>query len=358
MADEDEDKSSKTEEPSERKLTKAREQGNVPKSREVNNFFVLLAILIAIVSTLHWAWMRLLNLFGGTFSELGFKRASNPSEIGASMIFMSQEMFFILAPTFVLLLVFAYFGGFVQNGFLWSFEPLKPKLSKISITKGFGRLFSIKSFAEFLKSLVKMVILGALIYFVLIIHMEEIILLTGKSVLSMATTVEIILIRIILAVLAIAALLAIADFLFQKSQYIRDQRMSRKELKDEYKESEGDPHIKGRQKQIRLDRARARMMQEIPNADVVVTNPTHYAVALRYDKAKEQAPRIVAMGVDNIALRIRELANENDVPLYEDPPLARRLYADAELGEEIPLEMYEAVAKVVAFIYGIKKKAS
>ncbi|MEC8467537.1 MAG: EscU/YscU/HrcU family type III secretion system export apparatus switch protein, partial [Pseudomonadota bacterium] len=207
MADEDEDKSSKTEEPSERKLTKAREQGNVPKSREVNNFFVLLAILVAILTTLHFAWARLLNLFGGTFSELGFKRASNASEVGGSMVFMVQEMFIVLAPTFLLLLVFAYFGGFIQNGFVASVEPLKPKLSKISLIKGFGRLFSMRSFAEFLKSLAKMVVLGAVIYFILYIHMEEIVVLTDKTVMDTAMTVEVILVRIILAVLAIAGLI-------------------------------------------------------------------------------------------------------------------------------------------------------
>lgn len=356
MAEEDEDKSSKTEEPSERKLAKAREQGNVPKSREVNNFFVLLAVLVALVTTLHFAWARMLNLFGGTFSELSFKRAENKAEIGESMRFMSEEMLIILGPTFILLLVFSYFGGFVQNGFLASVEQIKPKMSKISLIKGFGRLFSLKSFAEFLKSLLKMVVIGWVIYLILVMHLDEVISLVDKTVMDSAYTTEIILIRILLAVIAIAAAFAILDFLFQKSQYIKEQRMSRKEMRDEYKDTEGDPHIKGRQRQIRLDRARARMMQEVPKADVVVTNPTHYAVALRYDKAKEQAPRVVAMGVDLVALRIRELAKENNVPLYEDPPLARKLYADVDLGEEIPLDLYEAVAKVVAFIYGIKNK--
>lgn len=357
MADE-EDKSSKTEEPTERKLFKAREKGNVPKSREVNNFFVLFAILIAIVTTLHWTWIRMLNLFGGTFSELGFKRMSSFAEIGGSLLFMTTELFYMLAPTFLLLLIFAYFGGFVQNGFIMSVEPIIPKMSKISLIKGLERMFSARSFAEFLKSLVKMFVLGALIYWITYIHMEELILLMDKNMIDMALTVETVLVRIIMAVLAIAIIMAIMDTIFEKAQYTKDQRMSRKELKDEYKETEGDPHIKGRQKQIRLDRARTRMMQEIPEADVVVTNPTHYAVALRYDKDKEAAPRIIAMGVDNIALRIREIAAENDIPLYEDPPLARQLYADADLGEEIPLELYAAVAKVVAFIYGIKKKVS
>lgn len=356
MADQDEDKSSKTEEPSERKLTKAREQGNVPKSREVNNLFAILAILIAIVSTLRFAWERLLNLFGGTFSELGFKRLADKSMIGDSMYFMSVEMMKILAPTFILFVVFAYFGGFIQNGWVASWEPVKPKLSKISLIKGVERMFSMKSLAEFLKSLVKMVVIGAVIYAILMMHKNELYTLIDKSYMDMAITVEVILIRILLAVIAIAILIAIADFMFQKAQYIKDQRMSRKELKDEYKETEGDPHIKGRQRQIRMERAKARMMQEVPQADVVVTNPTHYAVALRYDKAKEAAPRVIAMGVDLLALRIREIATENDIPLYEDPPLARKLYAEAEMGEEIPLDLYEAVAKVVAFIYGLKKR--
>lgn len=354
MAD-DEDKSSKTEEPSERKLTKAKEQGNVPKSREVNNFFVLSGILLALITTLRLAWERLLNLFGDSFSQLGFRRLSDKSMVGDSMLFMTLELGQVLAPTFVLLVVFAYAGGFIQNGFILSVEPIKPKLSKISLVKGLERMFSIKSLAEFLKSLVKMLVVGAAIYFVLLAHTEEFMTLIDKSVMDLAVTVEIVTIRILLAVLSIVLILAVADFMFQKSQYTIEQRMSRKELKDEYKNTEGDPHIKGRQRQIRMDRARARMMQEIPTADVVVTNPTHYAVAMRYDKEKEQAPRIVAMGVDNVAMRIREIAKENDIPLYEDPPLARKLFAEAEINEEIPLDLYEAVAKVVAFIYALKR---
>tara|TARA_R110000868_G_scaffold262401_2_gene521012 strand:- start:616 stop:1695 length:1080 start_codon:yes stop_codon:yes gene_type:complete len=358
MADDDEDKSSKTEEPSERKLSKAKEQGNVPKSREVNNLFVLLGILLALVTTLRIAWVDLLNLFGGTFSELGVKRLSDKAMLGDSMLYMSLELFKVLAPTFLILMFFAYMGGFIQNGWIVSVEPIKPKLSKISLIKGLERMFSVKSLAEFLKSFAKMVVIGAIIYYILIAHDIELLMLTDKTVMDLSVTVETIVVRMLLGVIAFVFLIAVADFLFQKSQYTKDQRMSRKELKDEYKDTEGDPHIKGRQRQIRMDRARARMMQEIPTADVVVTNPTHYAVAMRYDKAKEQAPRIVAMGVDNVALRIREIAKENDIPLYEDPPLARQLYAEAELNEEIPLELYEAVAKVVAFIYGLKKKVN
>lgn len=356
MADDQEDKSSKTEEPTERKLQKAREQGNVAKSKEVNNFFAILAMLVAVVLSLPFAWESILTYYGGVFTELGTMRANDSASIGHVMAFASKEFMVLLAPTFVLFVAFALFGSFIQNGFVFSVEPVKPKLTKVSLIKGFERLFSAKSLMEFLKSIIKMVVIGAALYFIFYMHMEDFLLLTDKSILSVLFTTQNVLIRMLIATLFIAAFIAVVDFMFERAQYTKENRMSRKEMKDEYKETEGDPHIKGRQKQIRMDRARARMMQELPTADVVVTNPTHYAVALRYDKAKEAAPRVIAKGVDNMALRIREIAKEKEIPLYEDPPLARRLYADAEIDEEIPLEMYEAVAKVVAFIYGLRNK--
>lgn len=354
MADDQEDKSSKTEEPTERRLQKAREQGNVAKSKEVNNFFAILAMLVAIVLSLPFAWESILTYYGGMFTELGTLRANNSASIGHVMALTAKELVVLLAPTFALFVAFALFGSFIQNGFVFSVEPIKPKLSKISLLKGFERLFSAKSMMEFLKSIIKMVVIGAALYAVFYMHMEDFILLIDKSVLSLLSTTEIVLIRMLLVTLFISAFIAVVDFMFERAQYMKENRMSRKEMKDEYKETEGDPHIKGRQKQIRMDRARARMMQELPTADVVVTNPTHYAVALRYDKAKEAAPRVVAKGVDNLALRIREIAKENEIPLYEDPPLARQLYAEAEIDEEIPLDLYEAVAKVVAFIYNLR----
>lgn len=356
MAD-DEDKSSKTEEPTERRLQKAREQGNVAKSKEVNNFFAILAMLAAIVLSLPFAWEQILGFYGGILTDLGTMRANNSASIGAAMALAGSKFLLLLAPTFALFVAFALFGSFIQNGFVFSVEPIKPKLSKISLIKGFGRLFSAKSMVEFLKSLVKMVVIGTALYLVFMYYMEDFVLLTDKSIRGLLDTTQGVLITMLIVVLFIAALIAVVDFIFQRADYRKENRMSRKEMKDEYKDSEGDPHIKGRQRQLRMDRARARMMQELPTADVVVTNPTHYAVALRYDKAKEAAPRVIAKGVDHLALRIREIAKNNDIPLYEDPPLARKLYAEAELEEEIPLELYEAVAKVVAFIYGLRKKA-
>ena len=353
MADE-EDKSSKTEEPSERKLQKAREKGNVPKSREVNNFFILLAIILAILMTLPYSMATLLEIYGGAFTEAASMRLNSKQDISQIMYIVTIKGIQGLLPTMVLLMIFAYFSSVLQTGFLASSEQIKPKLSKISLIKGLERMFSAKALMEFLKSVIKLIVVGAVMFIVFYIHDKEFLLLTDKTIMDLVILIQIISVQIILAALAIAFILAVIDFIFQKAEYTKNNRMSRKELKDEYKEVEGDPHIKGRQRQIRMERARARMMQELPTADVVVTNPTHYAVALRYDKATEAAPRIIAKGVDHLAVRIREIAADNDIPLYEDPPLARQLYAETEINEEIPLELYEAVAKVIAFIYNVK----
>ena len=352
---EEEDKSSKTEEPTERKLQKAREKGSVPKSREVNTFFMLLGMAIAVLLSMPYAVGSLLDFTGGIFSGVGTMRVDDTASIGGAMHMATEEFIWILIPTFALFIFFALFGSFIQNGFVWSVEPLKPKLSKVSLIKGFERLFSAKSMVEFLKSLVKMVVLGAALWLVLAFHFEDFMHLSEMPIMAMVDLAQVTTLQMIIAVLFIAGLLAAMDFIFQKQQHTKENRMTRKELKDEFKDTEGDPHVKSRQRQIRMDRARARMMQELPSADVVVTNPTHYAVALRYDKEKEAAPRVVAKGVDHLAMRIRGIAEENDIPFYEDPPLARQLYKEAQIDEEIPLELYETVAKVVAYIYSLKK---
>lgn len=356
---EDEDKSSKTEEPTERKLRKAREQGNVPKSKEVNNLFMLGAMLGAIILTLPPAFEGLMNIYGGVFTEVGGWRANTEDAAGGLAAMVVGEALWDLIPTFLLFMVVALVGGMIQTGPMLSTHPIEPKLNKISLIKGFERMFSLKTLAEFLKTLFKMAVIGAAIYFVLFSARDALLITPDQTVLGVVAVVQSLLIRILLAAMAIMVLLAIVDFLFQKSQFTEEQKMSRKELRDELKETEGDPHIKARQRQIRMERARARMMQAVPEADVVITNPTHFSVALSY-KPEEgmMAPVILAMGADHLAMRIREIATEHDIPLYEDPPLARGLYSTAEIGAEIPLDLYEATAKVIAFVMSLKKKAS
>jgi flagellar biosynthetic protein FlhB len=358
MAD-DEDKSSKTEEASPRKLQRLKDEGQMPKSREVNNFAMMLAMLIVLFLTFPLAMSGLLEFTGSILAQAGTQRA----ETGLDAAFaleqgLLNELLKIL-PTFLVLLVFAYFGGVLQTGPIFSYKPIVPKLSKVSLIKGLERMFSTRSLMELLKSMVKLFIIGTIAVLIILMYLPEVLLLSDKSIYaSVATTLDILL-RIMVAVVAIAFALAIVDFLFQRMKFLEEQKMSRKELKDEMKEQDGDPYVKGRQRQIREQRARQRMMADVPKASVVVTNPTHYAVALSYDDEVDAAPSVVAKGTDLIALRIREIAKENDIPFYEDPPLARQLYAEVDIGDIIPLDLFEAVAKVIAYIFSLKKnKAS
>lgn len=355
MADQ-EDKSSKTEEPTERKLRKAREQGNVPKSREVNNLFMMLAVLLAVGFTIPYNMGEVINTFGGIFSDAGNLRMNNGSAVGGILQMVIGEALAALAPTFILTIVLALFGGFIQNGIIFSTEPIVPKLSKISLIKGFERMFSMKSVVEFLKSLLKLIIIGAATGFVITYYSEHILLAVDRTPFEAAVLVQTIFLRMIMAAIAIMLLIAVTDFLFQRQQFNKEQRMSQREIKDEMKETEGDPFIKARQRQIRQERARQRMMTELPSADVVITNPTHFSVALRYEADKDAAPKVIAKGADHIAFKIREVAKEHEIPLYEDPPLARQLYYMADIDDMIPLELYETVAKVIAYVFNLKKK--
>lgn len=354
MADENEDKSSKTEEPSERKIQKAREKGQVARSKEVNNFFAILAILIAVFLTLPYALTTLMNLMGAILSEAGTLRITGANVLGFTSGLFIQSLIALL-PTLMLLLMLSWFGSIVQNGFMFTFEPIMPKLEKISVIKGFGRLFALKALVEFLKSMIKMIVIGGVLVLVIMQHTDGFALATDMSLAGILLFAQELMIKMLIGVLIVMAIMAVLDFLYQKFEFRKDNMMSRKEMKDEYKESEGDPYIKNRQKQLRMERARSQMMSEVPKAQVVVTNPTHYAVALAYNQGVDAAPKVLAMGVDHMAMKIREIAKENDIPFVEDPALARALYAQANVGEEIPLELFEAVAQVISFLMALKR---
>jgi flagellar biosynthetic protein FlhB len=356
MAD-GEDQSSKTEEATERKLSKLREEGNVPTSKEVNHLFALIGMLVVVGLAAPWSFMRLLELTGALIQNAGTSRLDGGNDIGAALSHILFTGLVALLPVLVVMLLLGYFGGVVQNGPLWSAKTMEPKLEKISVIAGFKRLFSLKAVAELVKAMLKFSIVGGAMGFVVWIYVPEILLLADAPLMASLGVTWRLMLAIIFAALAIMVLLAGVDLLFQRFQYFKQHMMSRKELKDEMRESEGDPHIKQRQRQIRMEQARKRMMSAVPKADVVITNPTHYSVALKYDvEGGDAAPRVVAKGVDHVAMRIREVAKEHNVPLYEDPPLARALYAQAEIDEEIPLQLYEVVAKVIAFVFDLKRK--
>lgn len=351
----EEDKSSKTEEPTERRLSQQREKGQVARSREVNNFFMLLGILLAVLATLPQAFHKMMNIMGAMFVEAGRMRDIGGLDLMNLAGTLSLELFLLLIPTMVLLFFLAALATFGQNGFIFSTSPLEPKLEKISLIKGFGRIFSLKSVVEFLKSLFKMIVIGIILSIIVYQHRDDFMLMPDMSIMGFSEQVQLLMVLMILGVLAISFLIAVVDFIYQRFEYRKDNRMSHKDLRDEHKESEGDPYIKQRQRQLRMERARQNMMQEVPKAQVVVTNPTHYAIALRYQNGVDGAPRVLAMGVDHMAMKIRGLAEENNIPMVEDPLLARALYAKASVGDEIPLEMYEAVARVISYIMTLKK---
>ncbi len=357
MAD-DEDQSSKTFDPTERRLKQLRDEGNVPTSREVNNLFAVLGMVAIAGLVGPWALMKLVQMGAAMLQNAGNQPMEDGAAMGAVLTQASMTFFVALIPILMLMLILGLAGGWIQNGPIFSSKPLVPKLSKISLIEGFKRLFSLKSVVEFLKSFIKMVVIGGAMVGVMWSKRDELMGLFDSTPAVMLHHLSDLVLRLLGVVVGIMAVLALADFLFQRVQYTIKNRMSAKELKDEMKDTEGDPHIKSRQRQIRMERARKRMMSNVPNADVVITNPTHYAVALRYKPDEgDAAPTVLAKGVDAVAARIREIATEHKIPLYEDPPLARELWRSVEIDQTIPIELYEVVAKVMAFVMELRRKA-
>jgi flagellar biosynthetic protein FlhB len=356
VADDRED-SQKTEEPTAKRLEDARKRGQVVHSREVANWLMLLAVAIVVVA-----------LAPGIMDSLGqtlrpFIERPHAFSVGADGTIegMETSMFAFLAPLaapFALLVVAALASGFLQHGFLFSTEAIKPDLDKISLTQGFHRLFSVRSVAELAKNLLKLAVIGVVGLLAVWPEMDAIERLISMGTLDTLEELHSLVARLLIGVCAILAAIAALDFLFQRFQLMRQLRMTREEVREEYRQTEGDPHVKGRIRQLRQERARRRMMAAVPTADVVITNPTHFAVALKYDQASMDAPRLVAKGADLIAHHIREVAKQHEVPIIENPPLARALYAGVELDQEIPAEHYKAVAEIIGYVWRLKGRAN
>jgi flagellar biosynthetic protein FlhB len=254
-----------------------------------------------------------------------------------------------------LLVVLALFSGFVQHGFLFSAEQLVPKLDKISPMAGFKRLFSMKSMVEFIKGLLKLAVVGTVLTLVVMPEISHITDLPTYSIPDLLRYTTGLSGKVLIAALAVVAVIAGLDMFYQRFAHMQSMRMTKQEIRDEMKQTDGDPMIKSRLRQIRMERARRRMMAEVPKATVVVTNPTHFAVALRYVQGESEAPIVVAKGADLVAARIRELAQENEVPIVENPPLARALYATVDLDQPIPNEHYRAVAEIIGYVMKLKQ---
>ncbi|HKR88945.1 MAG TPA: flagellar biosynthesis protein FlhB [Phenylobacterium sp.] len=348
MADEH-DAASRTEEATPRRLEQAREKGDVPKTPELPQ----LASLAASVSVLLIAggWISR-NLAGALLPFL-----AHPQDIqlaGGGGTAVARHVLEAALPVILMVLLAAGFAGVAgnlfQTGLMFTPDKLKPDFSKLSPMQGLKRVFGLDGLIQFAKSLVKVAITAILAWWIVRPHLSEMERLATLEPAAILPFLIDILRRLVFAVLALLMVITGADWFIQKQRFMARMRMSKEELKEEFKNTEGDPHVKARQKQIRAERAKRRMMQAVPKATVVVMNPTHYAVALKYVQGEDDAPICVAKGMDAVALKIRDVAKEANVPVIEDPPLARALYAAVEIDDVIPPAHYEAVAKIIGFI--------
>lgn len=352
MADE-EDESQKTEDPSGRKLGKAREKGQVASSQEVKNWFVLMAGTLIIAVLAPWMMKGVLQT-GYIFIEQSDALTVSIESVTPIFVDISISMLLYTAPALGVLMLVAILASVAQSGLLFAPTKIAPKLSNISLMKGFKRMFSIRSVVEFAKSLLKLSLVSLVTIGMTVPFFGDIGLMPDYSMDATMDKMFTVVLAIATGTSVVMTAIAAFDYIYQKFEFTKSMRMSRQELKDEYKDTEGDPQIKARIRRLRAERAQQRMMANVPDADVVVTNPTHYAVALSYKMDAMHAPRLVAKGVDSVAFRIREVAEENDVPIVENPPLARALFASVELDEEIPVEHYQAVAEVIGYVMKLK----
>jgi flagellar biosynthetic protein FlhB len=352
---EDTDQSNKTEEPTSRRLEDARRQGQVAKSADFASWASLTGVIGAVAIYGGWACQDL----AGRLTPFLAQPDAIQLEGGGAVDVLRQAISAALPALTVVLgagVVCGVAGNLIQHGFLFSAERLKPDLSKLSPIEGFKRLFGIDGLAHFVRSVTKVVIVSWVAYASLGPHAQDLENLPGMEPAAILPFAAGLLRSLAMAILAFLGAGALLDWIWQRQRFMQRMRMSREELKEELRNSEGDPLIKAKVRQIRNERARKRMIQRVPKATVVIANPTHYAVALHYKQGETEAPVCVAKGIDQVALRIREVAEEARVPVIEDPPLARALYAAVEIDEAIPVGHYQAVAKIIGFVLNQAKR--
>ena len=352
MAD-DQDKSQKTEDPTAHRLADAEKKGQMPKSQEVNHVFILAAISFVLIFFAP-GFAREISKLLLVFFETPHLIEMGERDLGDFLGGMAGAILSELALPILILMAAAVGANLVQAKVVISGENMKPKLSKVSPIKGAVKMVSPKSLVEFGKGIIKITIVGVVVFSIIWPERDVLPQLMSIDLRETFMFVRLIVVRILVAVIIIMVLVAMLDFKFQKYEHKKGLRMSKQDIKDESKQTEGDPMVKQRIRSLRMERGRQRMMQAVPEADVVITNPTHFAVALQYESKSMEAPKLIAKGVDHLALRIREIAEENGVPVVENPPVARALYATVEINAEVPNEHYKAVAEIIGYVMKLK----
>lgn len=349
---EDQDDSQKTEEPTQKRLDDARKKGDVPKSTEASGFLLLAAGAAAFAALGPGGAAGVSGRLEAWLAGIG-TRALDPGGARAALMDALGVAVWALAAPLAVFVVVAIVGHVGQTGFIVSAERMKPKLNKINPLSGLKRMFGAQGAANFVKGIAKLTVVGAAGFVAVWPRRNALEALVELDAMALLSLVYQLVLTLLAAALAAYAAIAGFDYVGQRMSWMKRQRMSRHDVKEEHKQAEGDPHVKARLRQIRQERSRRRMIAAVPDATVVVTNPTHYAIALRYVQGETPAPVCLAKGVDAVALKIREAAEAHNVPIYEEPPLARALWATAELDREIPREHYAAVAKIIGYVLSL-----
>lgn len=351
----------KTEPATEKKLGDARKEGQVAKSREIANGFGLLALFLVLKLWVGTMGTEFLQVFSDLYNKIPETVKMYDGQLPEmdlyNMLFNSfVQILFIVAPIFLVGFSVAFLSDLIQVKWKVSAKPLKPKFSKVNPISGFKRMFSVNSIVELIKSFAKIVLVIYVAYSYLNGRKNELYILYDIPLMQAIQLCGTLVTDLGLRIALVYLIIAFADFIYQKLKFSKDMRMTKQEIKEEYKQQEGDPQIKGKIKQKMREASQKRMMQDLPKADVVITNPTHYAVAVKYDAEKYDAPIVLAKGEDYLAQKIKEVAKENHIEIVENKPLARMLYANVEVGQLVPPELYQAVAEVLAFVYHLQGK--
>ncbi len=355
MSQSDQDPAQKTEDPTPRKLEDAIKKGQVPRSTEVTNWFMIASGALVIGAFGPWLVGRVrttLSVFLSSPHDMPF----DPGQMMLLVAELGLALFGILSIPLLIFVVSSLTANVIQHKPVLSTEKMKPDFSKMNPLKGLKQKFSLRSLTEFVKDILKLLIVGALALYLIWPDSKFLPQIMTLGLVEVLQLVHREALKLLIGVAAVLALIAMLDFAYQLFEHKKSLRMSRQEIKDEHKDSDGDPKIKARLRSIRQERARQRMMQAIPDATVVVTNPTHYAIALQYEHLVNEVPKVVAKGADKVALRIREVAEEHNVPIVENPPLARALHAVVEVDQDIPVEHYQAVAEVISYVLQLKNR--
>ncbi len=351
-----EESGSKTEKATPKKRKDQRKEGNVLQSRDVvmvvslaGSFYILRLLFPSIYENVRDFMIQFIGLAGReTDTSLG--------TVGKYSLLFLNEVVKTILPLLLVCMALGILATGVQTRFLFSSKSVRPKFSRLNPLQGIKRLFSLKNIVELIKGILKVIVLGAVVYLMIKADMVQVVRTMDMDILNSAVYMLDLISKLIIRICIIFVFIAALDYLYQWWDYERQLKMTKQEVKEEYKQTEGNPEIKGRIRRIQNERARSRMMQAVPEADVVIRNPTHYAVALKYDIDHDNAPIVLAKGQDELALRIIETAMEHHVAVVEDRPLARGLYAAAQINREIPQDFYSAVAEVLVYVYKMNKK--